>query len=267
MMSMKQSLNTSAMVTADSPKGQRATETFRAQYNKAGLDEDSAQLLNEHSGFAAYLLAGIKRFSTKAPDYDLVRTILGKDFISPEDIMKSRKSVVYTDEQLAQFGDTVPSQEVLEWCRDNGYMLIAGPNRPMSLLEVRSLKKDYFYSKEGGWYAEQTFAQNDKAETRWIMLRKEPVPQSTSKNWNEQQALLSDDEVTPNVAEVAWCVTTYKAVRNTYLLPSVYVRTSSLDSDGDRVFVGFFDAVGLVVDSYWGDDRIGLLGVSAARKQ
>jgi hypothetical protein len=266
-MSMKQSLNTSAMVTADSPKGQRATETFRAQYNKAGLDEDSAQLLNEHSGFAAYLLAGIKRFSTKAPDYDLVRTILGKDFISPEDIMKSRKGIVYTDEQLAQFGDTVPSQEVLEWCRDNGYMLIAGPNRPMSLLEVRSLKKDYFYSKEGGWYAEQAFAQNDKAETRWIMLRKEPVPQSTSKNWNEQQALLSENEVTPNVAEVAWCVTTYKAVRNTYLLPSVYVRTSSLDSDGDRVRVGSFDAGGLIVSFYWDDRRDGDLGVSAARKQ
>lgn len=246
------------MVTADSPKGQRATETFRAQYNKAGLDEDSAQLLNEHAGFAAYLLAGIKRFSTKAPDYDLVRTILGKDFVSPEDIMKSRKGIVYTDEQLSQFGDTVPSQEALEWCRDNGYILITGPNRPMSLLEVLSLKKDYFYS---------AVAQNDKAETRWIMLRKEPVPQSTSKNWNEQQALLSEDEVTPNVAEVAWCVTTYKAVRNTYLLSSVYVRTSSLDSGGCRVSVGDFDARGLSVGSCWDDRRYGNLGVSAARKQ
>jgi hypothetical protein len=266
MMSMKQSLNTSALVTADGPKGQRATETFRAQYNKAGLDEDGAQRLNEHPGFAAYMLAGISRFSAKAPNYELVRTILGKDFISPEDVMKSRKAIVYTDDQLAQFSDTVPSQEVFEWCRDNGYMLIAGPNRPMSLLEVRSLKKDYFYSKEGGWYAEQAFAQNDKAETRWIMLRKEPVPQSTAKNWAEQQALLSDDEVTPNVAEVAWCVTTFKAVRNTYLLPSVYVRTSSLDSDGLRVFVGYFVAKGLYVSYDWDDDRGGGLGLSAGRK-
>lgn len=266
---MKKSLNTSALVTADSPKGQRATETFRAQYNKAGLDEDGAQRLNEHSGFAAYLLAGISRFSAKAPDYDLARTILGKDFICPEDVMKSRKNVVYTDDQLAQFGDTVPSQEVLEWCRDNGYMLVAGPNRPMSLLEVRDLKRDYFYSKEGGWYAEQKFAQNDKADTRWIMLRKEPVPESTSTNktWNELQALLSDDEVTPNVAEVAWCVTTFKAVRNTYLLPSVYVRTSSLDSDGRRVNVGLFNVVGLFVDRCWDVYRNGYLGVSSARKQ
>jgi len=230
---MKKSLNTSALVTAD------------------------------------YLLAGISRFGAIAPDYDLARTILGKDFICPEDVMKSRKAIVYTDDQLAQFGDTVPSQEVLEWCRDNGYMLVAGPNRPMSLLEVRDLKRDYFYSKEGGWYAnaKQKFAQNDKVETRWIMLRKEPVPESTSKNWTEQQALLSDVEITPNAAEVVWCVTTYKAIRNVYLLPSVYVRTSSLDSDGDRVYVGGFDAKGLYVDFCWDDDRYGYISVSSARKQ
>jgi hypothetical protein len=55
--------------------------------------------------------------------------------------------------------------------------------------------------------------------------------------------------------------------RNTYLLPSVYVRTSSLDSDGDRVRVGSFDAGGLIVSFYWDDRRDGDLGVSAARKQ
>lgn len=264
---MKQSLHTSALVTADSPKGQRAIETFRTQYDKVGLNKDRAQILNEHPGFAAYLLAGIQRFSTKAPDYELVRTILGKDFISPEDIMKSRKSVVYTDDQLSQFGDTMPSQEVLEWCRDNGSMLIAGPNRPLSLLEIRSLKSDCFYSKRDCSYAEQAFAQNDKVETCWIMLRKEPVPQSTSKNWNGQQALLSEAEVTPNVAEVAWCVTTYKDVRNAYLLPSVYVRTSSLSSDGRRVLVGSFDASGLSVSFCWGSRSYGHIGLSAARKQ
>lgn len=234
---------------------------------EANLDKDSLQRIFERGGeFQAYIVAGVRRFTAKVPDYDLARTILGKDFISPEEVAKSRKGVVYTDDQLAQFGDTVPSQEVLEWCRDNSYMVVAGPNKPMSLLEVRDLRSDYFYSKEGGWYAEQAFAQNDKAETRWIMLRKEPVPGSTSKNWNEQQALLSDDEATLNAAEVVWCVTTYKAVRNIYLLPSVYVRTSSLGSDGDRVNVGHFDSVGLRVDSYWDAYRNGNVGLSTARK-
>ena len=263
---MKNSLNTSALVTADSPKGQRATETFRAQYNKAGLNEETAQILNEHPGFAAYLFAGIKRFSMKAPDYDLVRTILGNDFISPEEIMKSRKGITYTDEQLSQFGETVPAQEILEWCRDNNYMLVAGPNHPMSLLEIRNLQNGYFYSKEGGWYADQKFSKNDKVETKWYMICKNPVPESTSKNWEEQQALLSEIETTPNAPEFTWAITTYKAVRNIYLFGGIYVRTSSLDSDGDHVHVGDFDDEGLGVDSIWDSLQSSSLGLSVARK-
>ena len=267
MMSMKtKSLNTSALVTADSPKGQRATETFRAQYNKAGLTEQGAQVLNENPKFATYLLAGVRRFSAKYPDYELVRTILGKDFISPEEIMKLRKGVNYTEEQLAQFGETVPAQEILEWCRDNSYMLVAGPNRPMSLLEIRTMKNGYFYSKDGGWYADQNFSQKDKVETKWYMIRKNPVPESTSKNWEEQQPLISDVETVPNSAEFTWAITTYKAVRGVYLFGGIYVRTSSLDSDGGRVNVGIFDGKGLHVSRGWDGDRGSGRGLSVARK-
>lgn len=265
---MKKSLNTSALVTADSPKGQRATETFRAQYNKAGLNEETAQILNENPGFATYLLAGIKRFAMKAPDYELVRTILGKDFISPEDVMNSRKGITYTEEQLAQFGETVPAQEILEWCRDNNFMLVAGPNRPMSLLEIRTMKNGYFYSKEGGWYAEQKqkFSQNDKVETKWYMIRKDIVPESTSKNWDEQHALIADTEFVPNAPEFVWAITTYKAVRGIYLFGGIYTRTSSLDSVGNHVLVGYFDDEGLDVNNDWDSDRDGNLGLSVARK-
>ena len=87
------------------------------------------------------------------------------------------------------------------------------------------------------------------------------------KDWDEQQALLSEVEVTPNAAEVVWAVTTYKAVQGVYLLPNVYVRTSSLGSDGCRVRVGDFDAEGLSVGHFWGDFRDDDIGVSAARKQ
>ena len=66
-MSMQSALNTSVPATADSPKGQQAVALFRAQYNKAELDEEDAQNLNEHPGFAAYLAAGIRKFSIKGP--------------------------------------------------------------------------------------------------------------------------------------------------------------------------------------------------------
>ena len=265
-MSMKKSLNTSALVTADSPKGHRATETFRAMYNKIGLTEEKAQNLNENPEFAAYLFEGIKRFALKAPDYKIARKILGKDFISPEEIMKSRKGITYTEKQLAKFGETVPAQEILEWCRDNNFMLVAGPNRPTSLLEIRTMKNGYFYFKEGGWYADQKFAQGDKVETKWYMIRKEIVPESTSKNWSEQQALISDVETVPNSAEFTWAITTYKAVRGVYLFGGIYARTSSLDSDGILVRVGLFDDKGLIVVNRWGGNRNSILGLSVARK-
>ncbi|HEY4519493.1 MAG TPA: hypothetical protein VJH33_00440 [Candidatus Paceibacterota bacterium] len=205
--------------------------------------------------------------TNKAPSYELARSILGKDFISPEEVTTAR-GVTYTDEQLATFRDTLPAQEVLEWCRNNGMMLIAGPPKNMSLLDVRALKTDYFYTKKNNWYSSKSerFAKNDKAEPVWIALRKKPVERSFNKDWNEQKELVAPPNVVPNVAELVWALTTYKAVRGVYLLPNVYVRTSSVDSDGDRVDVGPFAAGGLLVGHSWDDDRLSRLGVSASRK-
>ncbi len=281
---MKKTLNTSALVTADSPKGQRATETFRAQYNKAGLTGRRAQKLNENPEFAAFLLEGIKRFSS---DYELAHTILGKNFISPEDVMNSRKGITYTDEQLAQFGETVPAQEILQWCRDNNFVLVAGPNRPMSLIEIRNLDKSYFYPEEGGeaanwWYTEkrQKFAQNEKVGVNWYMICKDVDSDSIFKCWDNQLALISENEFVPNAAEIAWAITVYKAVRRVYLFEdfcSPYkevLRTSSLDSDGYRVHFGICKAGGINFNTTSSPDKYDdehdycdrFIGLSVARK-
>jgi len=232
------------------------------------LDKDGLQRLLEKGGeFQAYVVAGIARFTAKAPNYDLAKTILGKGFISPEEIATAR-GLTYTDEQLAKFGDTLPAQDVLEWCRDNGMMLVAGPPKPMSTLDIRSIKIDYFDSREGGWYSNKSekFARNDKAEPVWIALRKEPVAESLNRNWSEQSDLVAEPMVVPNAAEALWGFTTYKAVRSIYLLPNLCVRTSSVVSDGNHVSVGLFDAEGLHVDSIWGLKRYDLLGLASARK-
>ena len=264
---MRRSLNTSALVTADSPKGQRATETFRAQYNKAGLDDDSAQILNEHPDFAVYLAEGIRRFSAKAPDYGLAQSILGANFITPEEVAKARSGIVYTDNQIVALAGSLPTKDVLKWCKDNGYAVMPAPPTAMSTLDVREIQSAHFYSKTGGWYADQKFAREDKTSFGWLLIKKTPVQNSTSKTWNEQGKLLSALEKVPNAAEMSWFITTYFEVRGVRLFESVYVRTSSLDSDGDRVYVGDFDSVGLGVNDWSDDDRNGGIGVPAARKQ
>ena len=56
-------LSTSSPVNADHPKGLKAVQLFRDQYNKAGLDDESAQYLNENPEFPAALAEVIRRHS------------------------------------------------------------------------------------------------------------------------------------------------------------------------------------------------------------
>ena len=251
---------------------------------KAGVTHDQFMLpVNNRSArrnLAAYLAAGCPKFSVGNPTTEVVvpRTvsaayqsalaILGDDIITPQELMEARDGITYSAQQLAEFEKTLPAQEELQFLRDHGFILVPGPHVPMSCLDIRQLDPQYFCTKTGGWYAEekQRFSREQKVTAKWLKLRKEPVPNSLSKNWDEQSKLISDLEYVPNDAEVEWGITTYKAVTGVYLLKGVYVRTSSLDSDGNRVCVGRFDAGGLYVCGYWGSDRRGDLSVSSARK-
>lgn len=64
-MATRAALKASKTLTADSKKGQELVATFRAQLNKANLDDEAGQLLVENKAFAAYLAEGFRRFSTK----------------------------------------------------------------------------------------------------------------------------------------------------------------------------------------------------------
>jgi hypothetical protein len=198
-----------------------------------------------------------------ATDGGLPRAVLGEDFISPEEIQESRR-VCYGDEQLFRLRDTLPDLKALYWCRNNGMMLIAGPPKAMSLLDIRDLKPGYFY-EGGGWYESEKFAHDDKAEPVWIAVRKERINGSFSKNWSVQSELVVEPMAVPNAAELVWGLTTYQAMRGEYLLPYLYMRTSSLSGD-KRVYVGDFDADGLVVKRCWDNCWYERLGVSASRK-
>lgn len=233
---------------------------------------------------ATYLAAGCPKLSdttattvtptapavarTLCAAYQEAVEVLGDDLLIPEEIMEDREGIVYTADQLTEFENSLPSKEELVWLRDNGFILVPGPHKPLSCLDIRTLNPQYFYSKTGGWYAEdqQKFSREEKVTTKWLKLRKGPVPNSTRKNWDEQMALVSGVEYVPNDAEVEWGVTTFKAVRDIYLLQGIYVRTSSRVSDGYRVYVGCFGQGGLSVGNCWDVDRDDGLGVASARK-
>lgn len=198
--------------------------------------------------------------------YDRARLILGKDFIPAEEISQNR-GVSYSNEQLVMFAGSLPVKDELMWLRNNDYMLVAGPPAQMSLLEIRDIKPGYFYTKTGGWYSgeKEKFSRDEKVLVAWLGLRKKPVPDSISRDWDNQNLLLTKAERTPNSAETAWGITTYKAVRDIYLLNSVYVRTSSVVSVGGRVYLGDFGPPGFGVNDCWDGLCDSSLGLASAR--
>ena len=194
----------------------------------------------------------------------VAREIMGKNFFGVEEAIK-HFGVNPSKQQLAALAEVPFSEEVLKSCNDTHILIAAFP---LSILDIRGIIKkqpdrSLFYSHD--WYDKQAFAK-DKGEVGWQLVRKEPVVGSTSKTWNEQQALLSKDEETPAARIVVYTMVGHFLSTRERLFKKAYVRCVDLGSDGYRVYVGRFASGGLRVDGSWDGGRDGGLGVSAARK-
>lgn len=130
-----------------------------------------------------------------------------------------------------------------------------------SLIDILDTYPDLMYLD---WYRKEPFAQK-KHTGMW-----EVTPQiegSTNNTWDEQLKLIPEgQEVPPAVVLVVALIHQY-GITGERLLSSTYSRTSDVLSDGRRVEVGVFDALGLRV-SYWYDRAYDddFIGVSSARK-
>jgi hypothetical protein len=195
----------------------------------------------------------------------LAREIMGKNFFGIEEAIK-HFGVNATKQQLAYLSEVPFGEEVLKSCKDT-HILVAV--FPLSILDIRGIAKKLpdqtlFYSQD--WYDKQAFAK-DKGEVGWQLVRKEPIANSTSKTWNDQQALLSKDEETPTARIVVYTMIGHFLVTGERLFEKIYVRCVDLDSVGVRVHVGLFGSEGLYVGSCDDDTRRDGIGLSGARKQ
>jgi len=195
----------------------------------------------------------------------LAREIMGTNFFGVEEAI-NHFGVNPSKQQLSYLAEVPFSEEVLRSAKDT-HVLIAV--FPLSILDVRGIAKKLtdqtlFYKQD--WYDKQAFAK-DKGEVSWQLVRKELIANSTSKTWDEQQALLSKDKETPKAQVVVYTIIGHFLATGKRLLEKVWVRCSDCGSDGHRVYVGDFDSEGLSVGGdVWDDDRNGNLGVSVARK-
>lgn len=191
----------------------------------------------------------------------LAREIMGKNFFGVEDAIK-HFGVNPSKQQTAALAEVPFTEGVLESLKDT-HILVAV--FPISVLDVRKVDNGLFYTSSGGWYESEKFAKN-KGTVSWQLVRKTPVPDSTSKNWDEQQALLGKNDETPTSQMMVYTIIGHYKATGERLFENVYVRTSCVGSDGRRVYVGFFDSDGLLVNRWWVDGRDSRLGLSSARK-
>src|SRR3989344_2306373 len=204
---------------------------------------------------------------------------LRKDFLNLSDILKSR-GIMYSDERARHLiAGGFPSESALAYAYDKKFIVLPGPARPMNLVNIYnnwpwSFRKTFFDDPPFNYFStfdkfknENKFALEDTVKPGWYMLAKDILPGSASKTLSEQFELLADegyappDKYIPNTAELAWCLTMYAMARGTRLLHNIYVRTSSVHEDGNRILVGRFDRFGLRVTNYRKDDSRNVAGI------
>ncbi len=189
------------------------------------------------------------------------REIMNRNFFGVEEAIQ-HLGVNPTKQQVAALSEIPHSEAVLNECKETHTLAAVFP---LSILDIRGKVKDRSLFYQQDWYDKEAFAQ-EKGEVGWQLVRKTPVDNSTSKTWEEQQTLLVEDEETPTARVVVYTIIGHFLSTGERLFESVYVRCSSLGSDGYRVLVGRFGQLGLRIGSFWVARRYGSLGLASSRK-
>jgi len=190
------------------------------------------------------------------------REIMGKNFFGVEEAIK-HFGVNPTSQQLAALSVIPFSEAVLQQSKDD-HVLVAV--FPLSILEIRGkVERKFFYNHETAWYNEQSFAK-EHGEVNWQLVRKTPADNSTSKNWQEQQALFGKDDIVPTAQVLVYTIIGHLLATGGRLVERKYARTSSVDSDGNCVYVSDVGSNGLGVSDYWDAVRYDNEDLSSARK-
>ncbi len=132
--------------------------------------------------------------------FAFARGALGDDFLDPDTISGAR-GYLYDQEQLAKLAESLPSEEVLRELQRDGLVLIAGPPKPLSIIDMINDSPEFRGHSEWVEDSDQLFSREDKVYPGWIALYKQAIPLPPTDR--------SIGEFVPNAAVVFWCVSAY----------------------------------------------------------
>jgi len=213
-------------------------------------------------------------------EFEEVKEIFGKDFLGPEAI-KTTYGVELTPDELQEIENIPFTIEELEQAKQLGMMLVlrvprlgeGKTERPLTIDSARELftkgdtlgdpkkkKQKVFYDKKGeSWYDNEKFVTQDTPKLGWGLVMKSVLPDSLSKNWDQQDEVLKkwakDNNIDPTLVkrrtpvEIAYDTLIYYGENKESLLENRYDWSGGQSSGGFFVYVGGFDSGGLYVSS------------------
>lgn len=220
------------------PSSERIQALVRVALENSHLTPIEIQRLLDRDGdFLDGLRGLIGRFKADVSDYDHAYEILGDDFISPLETADPHqviggRSLTYTREQLETFAATLPRRETLEWCKAHEFIVVAGPPRPLSFLNILTLKRGHFHpASYRDHYCDDV---PGKILPQWLILRKQPVLLLNPHNEPVDATIrrLPKEERPANAAELVWGMIAYREKTSRFLIPlgKLVATASPLDS-------------------------------------
>lgn len=196
----------------------------------------------------------------ESAEHQKARAIMGPNFLGIPEVTRAFGAI--TKEHAAAFLAIPYDEATLVACKDT-HVLVSDIG--ISLLDVRQrVRRGLFYSYEDAWYNGEKFAGRTEG-ARWRLIRKTPVPDSTSKAYSKQLTLLAEVDEVPSARQVVYAIILTFVTTGERLFEHIYVRTSDVDSGGDHVRVGYFGEQGLDV-GYWYDGPYAHIGLASSRK-
>ena len=212
-------------------------------------------------------------------EFEEVKEIFGKDFLGPEAI-KTTYGVELTPDELQEIENIPFTIEELEQAKQLGMMLVlrvpsigeGKEAKPLTIDQIREKfsggdtlgdpkkkkKKMFYRSKGDGWFDKEKFALEGTPNLGWGLVMKAVLPDSLSKNWDQQEEVLKNwakqNNIDPTLVkrrtpvEIVYDTFLYYGENKETLLENKWDWSGGQSSGGFFVYVGDFDSVGLRVN-------------------
>lgn len=239
-----------------------------ARLEKAGLSKKLAQnVIDSKDNRLAKKIIALIENAGYAPStkHKVARRIMGKNFYGIEEVVKCLRINPPDSQIFADLREIPFSEQVLDAHKDT-HILIA--HFPLSLQKLW----DICYGKDKdqkilrglpfNFQQSRIFDKSD-SNAHWRLVRKKPIENSVSKNWDEQKALLSKNEEVPGIEFVVYIIICHFLATGERLLEDVLVRCINPIYEY-RSIVGNFDDDGVkisAVKDYEKNKKIGLLEI------